>query len=1151
MEVYGVGFEAQILKLELRKVPGDFAMAARERPEGIVKGTAHCALFLALVCSFILQPLQAESFKSAKLLPIANGSPYVLTADVNGDGKLDLVYQTAPSPAGPVIEVALGNGDGSFGTAQAIPGLPLGTGFLGQFSIADVNHDGKPDLIVAVDGPLSTFPFNSYLAVYLGNGDGSFQSPLLSAGPTSTSQPVGLSGQMGIGDFDGDGMVDLVVSDGGNHTMSFFKGDNQGHFSLRNTNTDFNNPGTFYAADLNGDGRLDLVGLCGPCAWVSVYIGNGDGTFQPKANYAGPNNVTNVVVKDMNNDGHPDLVVSGFFDTVDILLNRGDGTFSNTSAGGSSYAGVNPEVVAVEDFDGDGTLDIAVVSWNGLGILRGLGNLTYASVEQYPATNVTLGAPQCSPLIGDFDGDGHTDFGIPTSDGIALMYGRGDGTFASADAYDIGYQVAGLAEGDFNGDKIPDLAVGATGFTPRILLGKGDGTFTITPDENQPISVNFPLSVLAGDFNGDHKVDLLTKEDRSVNSFLSLGNGDGTFAVPTSFAPSGLQGDFLVQDLNNDGIPDLLTVNSQTLTAFIGQANQTYTQVVSTLSTPVFGNLVSADVNQDGKVDIVFNNYSTVPGGGGRVVIALGNGDGTFSEGATYDVTGIGVATAVADVDGDGHMDVILASYQVQGGTGLQILYGHGDGTFDAPVNVPTPHSVGLIAGADLNMDRVADLVLSDGFVVTVMNGAANRTFGAPRDYLAGGSPATPIITDLNGDGGPDLVFANTDNNRITTATVLLNLGVTKGMLTASPNPAVYGQPISSTASFAPTVAVAGVPTGTVSFAVGSDALGNAPLQSGTASLIGPALAPVGTETVKASYGGDDTFNVHALSTTIAVTPADSSVDLSAAPMVAVIGQKVTLTADVSPQFAGVPTGTVRFQPSTGAATTKTLDATGTATLVIDTTNLATGSYSYAASYSGDANFNASNSSAAQFTVADFLVTVSPGALTVGAGGSGTVNVGVVTTTGFNGTVDLSCTGLAGARCSFSPATVALANMSSGTSVMTVTASGAAIAPEADRRKPVTPIGSIGLVVALSALALATGLLLARSRSYTEAGFVRIGAAVSLMIAGAAFAGCGGGSGGGGGVPPPITSTVQVVATVHGSSPVVQRTATVTVTVQR
>ena len=1120
-----------------------------------MKGTVRCVLFFALVCALICasicQPGRAESFKSAKLLPVANGISYVRTADLNGDGKLDLVYLPTPTSAGSLIDVALGNGDGSFGTPQALPGIPSSTEFLGEFSIADVNHDGKPDLIVAVGVVVHPVAFTSFVAVYLGNGDGTFQSPLLSAGPTSFGVDVALNGQMGIGDFDGDGVVDLVVADVANSTLSFLKGDNQGHFSLRNTFSDQDDPSQVYAADMNGDGRLDFVALYGGAGAVAVYIGNGDGTFQPKAIYAGPHNTRSVVVQDMNHDEHPDLIFAGFLDTVDVLLNRGDGTFPNTAAGGTTYAGVNPIAVAAQDFDGDGTLDIAVLSSNGLGILHGLGNFSYASVKQYPASNATG-----LPVAGDFDGDGHTDFGIPTSDGLVLLFGRADGTFESADAYDIGYQVGGLAEGDFNGDKIPDLAVGASGFTPRILLGRGDGTFTITADEHQSLlNPSSPMSVFAGDFNGDHKIDLLTTQG---TSFLSLGKGDGTFAAPTTFAPSGLQGDFLVQDLNNDGIPDLLTVNTQTqtLTAFIGQANQTYTQGVSTLSSVVFGNLVFADVNQDGKVDIVFNNYFGGPPNGSKIVIALGNGDGTFTEGATYDVTEGAAAFAVADVDGDGHMDIIRSSGNgvptgpnQLGAAGLQVLYGHGDGTFEAPVNVQTPHLVNLIASADLNMDGVADLVLSDGVVVTVMNGAANRTFGAPRDYLAGGSPATPIIMDLNGDGGPDLVLANTDVNTITTATVLLNLGVTKGTLTANPNLAIYGQPISLTASFAPTVAVAGVPTGTVSFAVGGNALGNAPLQSGAAAFSGAALAPIGKDTVAANWAGDDTFNAHTLSTTITITKANSSVSLSAVPAVAVIGQKVTLTAHISPQFSGVPSGTVTFQPSGGAVSNVNVDGTGSATLSVDTSKLALGSYSYTASYSGDGNFNASSTaSAAQFTVADFSVNVSPGAVTVGAGGSGTVSVSVVTTTGFNGSVDLSCTGLpATVGCSFAPSSVSLASTTSGSSVMTVAAGGAAGGFVSGWRLPIGPAGLVfGCLVAVMALALFAVGGVWRWRAGL---LVRpIAAAMALVCAGWTVAGCGGG--GGGTKPTPVTYSVQVVATVHGSSPAVTRTAGVSVTVQ-
>jgi hypothetical protein len=355
--------------------------------------------------------------------------------------------------------------------------------------------------------------------------------------------------------------------------------------------------------------------------------------------------------------------------------------------------------------------------------------------------------------------------------------------------------------------------------------------------------------------------------------------------------------------------------------------------------------------------------------------------------------------------------------------------------------------------------------------------------------------------------------------------------------------------------SFAPTIAIAGVPTGTVSFVADGAALGSGTLQSGAASVTEPALAPVGTQTLKAVWSGDDTFNAHTLSTTLTITKANSSVTLSAAPAVAVVGQNVTLTAHVSPQFAGVPTGTVSFQPGTGAATNVNVDSAGNAALVVDTSKLAPGSYSYAASYSGDTNFNASSAgSAAQFAVADFHVTASPVALTISAGGSGTVNVSVVSTTGFNGSVDLSCSGLpATAQCSFAPALVSLANATSASSVMTVMASGAANAPEIGWRTPAAPFGSVGLVAVFFATTFAIVLaafLLAGLEQRNTRVLIRVSATALLACAGYVLAGCGGGGGRGGTAPTPVTYTVQVVATVHGSTPPVVRSANVSVKVQ-
>jgi hypothetical protein len=293
--------------------------------------------YVLLLLTFALvsgRPAAAESFKSATMLPISGGVDYVLTADLNGDGKLDLVFVPPPSPVPRSPQVLLGNGDGTFGAPQAVQ-MPSGN--FGRFEVGDVNKDGKPDLIVVANNGLQ-----SNIAVLLGNGDGTFQPGVVSAGPTSNTDFPFLFPQMGIADFNEDGAVDIVIADNANDTISLLLGDNHGHFTLQSTWQDGNNPTDIHVADLNGDGHMDFVARGQLAADVVVYLGKGDGTFQPPVTYTGPNFIGAVVLKDMDRDGHLDMVVSGFFNTVSILLGRGDGTFSNTSAGGSTYGGAGP-----------------------------------------------------------------------------------------------------------------------------------------------------------------------------------------------------------------------------------------------------------------------------------------------------------------------------------------------------------------------------------------------------------------------------------------------------------------------------------------------------------------------------------------------------------------------------------------------------------------------------------------------------------------------------------------------------------------------------------------------------------------------------------------------------------------------------------------
>ncbi len=539
----------------------------------------------------------------------------IVAGDFNGDGKLDLAVANAIATGRPLpgtVSILLNNGDGTFrnhGDYAAGTGVgdltTVDFGGNGRLSLAvvnfvslngtnaisilhnrgdgafqapvsyltgqapnwvvsaDFNHDGIPDLAV-------TNTADNTVSILLGRADGTFANKVdysVAAGPN----------QLVVGDFDGDHKLDLAVTastfDRGGGAVSLLLGKGDGTFQSAVSYLTGNDPFAVVAADFNHDGVLDLAFINGDVNRVSVLLGNGNGIFPSHTDYRCGNAPIAVAVGDFNGDGWLDIVVVNSGDnTISIFLGRPDGSFA---ASGTYPVGLYPSSVAVGDFSGDHHLGLAVANEgdNTVSILLNHGDGTFVLQNTY-----AVGIAPSSVAVADFNGDGKLDLVVANSgdDTVSVLLNKGNGTFQNSVAYATGPAPASVVAGDWKGDGKPGLAV-ANGGSPlngldpglvSILLNNGDGTFANKVDYE---TGQYPISVVAADFNGDGKLDLALATNLDITGRVSIlnGNGDGTFQSHIDYEGGFGIYSLVAADFNGDGKPDLAVVSNLNDTMFL------------------------------------------------------------------------------------------------------------------------------------------------------------------------------------------------------------------------------------------------------------------------------------------------------------------------------------------------------------------------------------------------------------------------------------------------------------------------------------------------------------------------------------------------------------------------------------------------------
>ncbi len=310
---------------------------------------------------------------------------------------------------------------------------------------------------------------------------------------------------------------------------------------------------------------------------------------------------------------------------------------------------------------------------------------------------------------------------------------------------------------DTNGDGIPDvIANGGTGIT--VLLGNGNGTFRPGPPSMSGIRA--PMDFVTADLNGDGVVDLVMSgglNGESVPSGIgvALGNGDGTFQ-PVVFYQAGtdtLIGGVVLGDFNGDGILDAATPGESGLWLFPGEGGGVFgspSLIPFSGSTESSLRIAAGYLTGDGDLDVV---VTTATG----FAVLLGNGNGTFQAPQYFTSPGYPAELAVADMNMDGKQDIV-ADFESYNRPGLLEIYlGNGAGGFSQPTYVNLPDGGAYVIG-DVSGDGIPDIVNGYGYILF---GKGNATFDPPVYYPTDSSllgPGNPVLADLRNNGLTDIV---------------------------------------------------------------------------------------------------------------------------------------------------------------------------------------------------------------------------------------------------------------------------------------------------------------------------------------------------------------------------------------------------------
>jgi uncharacterized protein (TIGR03437 family) len=586
----------------------------------------------------------AGGFAAARELPLSFRPLALALGDYNGDNRPDLLISIGGSE-----QALLGlpnDGAGNFGAPRNL--LPLRDGIYTRLEPADVDGDGKLDLIVSA----ATSDYR--VIVYHGDGAGGF---------TAQVTLEQLRSDWAVGDFNGDQRPDVVLAFP--DELHLWLNDGAGRYPAAPSIVRLNQPfeiasSQLLVADFNADGRSDLLmavfnGGAGS-EGLLLFLGRRTGGFSAPEHYLSSLSFAGRVTwaaGDVTRDGLPDVAMfeyagSTFTSKAALLIAQPGGAFAAVRGlplGSASN-------LAAGDLDGDGIIDLVADS---LKVFYGDSRGGISETRTFETSD-----RPSSVVVHDFNRDGRADVAALsfTSNSLTVRLSGGRGVFSQPASYDIGQAVTQLRLGDFNNDGWMDLAAFGLVGNYVVFLNNSSGGFTrsaaLSLGTDQSL---YPIAAV-GDCNGDGNADLLLADYHSTNGLallLALGNGQGGFAAPIRRTFNEGPDALTLADLNYDGLADLIYSFGNELRVALNQGAATFRPPVSYPINRSLSSLVIRDLNNDGRLDIV------VPGSSGtEVTILLGKGDGTFATPLKQPAFGFPSLVVAEDFNGDGAIDLAI-----------------------------------------------------------------------------------------------------------------------------------------------------------------------------------------------------------------------------------------------------------------------------------------------------------------------------------------------------------------------------------------------------------------------------------------------------------------------------------------------------------